>query len=169
MRRISASALTREAFQPFGDVVDAERADLKPTLVNFGTAVRRNHVASLVNKRPKSAPNLATFQCEPWTRFPVVTEAMEKHPGSSQLFVPTKVDRYLVVVAPGDEEPELQGVRAFTAVSGQSIVYAPGIWHMPLIVFGTPAEFVMFVWEDDTKEDCVVGRLKEPVEILLSR
>ena len=47
------------------------------------------------------------------------------------------------------------------------MIYGPGVWHMPLIVFGTPAEFVMFVWEDGTKEDCVVAKLAEPVEITM--
>ena len=166
-RRIEAPLLTREAFLPFGDVVVAERADITPVMVNFGTAARRNHAGLLDNRRPHSHPNLATFRCEPWSRFPVVVESMEKHPGSSQLFVPTKVDRYLVVVAPGDAAPDALGLRAFIAVPGQSVIYGPNVWHMPLIVFGTPAEFVMFVWEDDTAEDCVVARLAAPVEIVI--
>jgi ureidoglycolate lyase len=112
-------------------------------------------------------PNLASFRCEPWSRFPVVAESMEKHPCSSQLFVPMKVERYLVVVAPGTDAPELDGLKAFVAVPGQGVIYGPGVWHMPLIVFGTPAEFVMFVWEDGTPEDCVVAKLGEPVEITM--
>jgi ureidoglycolate lyase len=165
--QIEAPLLTREAFQPFGDVVIAERADITPVMVNFGTAARRNHAGSLVNRRPQSRPNLATFRCAPWSRFPVIAESMEKHPHSSQLFVPMKVERYLVVVAPGDEAPELSGLRAFVAMPNQGVIYGPGVWHMPLIVFGTPAEFVMFVWEDGTPEDCVVAKLGEPVEITM--
>ena len=166
-RRIDAPLLTREAFLPFGDVVLAERADITPVMVNFGTAARRNHAGSLVNERPQARPNLATFRCEPWSRFPVLAESMEKHPRSSQLFVPMKVERYLVVVAPGDGAPDIEGLRAFVAMPGQGVIYGPGVWHMPLIVFGTPAEFVMFVWEDDTAEDCVVAKLAEPVEIAM--
>jgi ureidoglycolate lyase len=166
-RTIEAPLLTREAFLPFGDVVLAERADITPVMVNFGTAARRNHAGTLVNDRAHSRPNLATFRCEPWSRFPVIAESMEKHPHSSQLFVPMKVDRYLVVVAPGDGAPDLEGLRAFVALPGQGVIYGPGVWHMPLIVFGTPAEFVMFVWEDDTAEDCVVAKLAAPVEIAM--
>ena len=88
-RRIEAPLLTREAFLPFGDVVVAERPDITPVMVNFGTAARRDHAATLDNRRPHSRPNLATFRCTPWSRFPVVAESMEKHPGSSQLFVPS--------------------------------------------------------------------------------
>ena len=165
--RIEAPLLTREAFLPFGDVVLAERADIEPVMVNFGTAARRNHAGSLENKRPHALPNLASFRCAPWSRFPVVAESMEKHPHSSQLFVPMKVDRYLVVVAPGTEAPELDGLRAFIAMPGQGVIYGPGVRHMPLIVFGTPAEFVMFVWEDGSPEDCVVAKLAEPVEITM--
>jgi ureidoglycolate lyase len=167
-RRIDAPLLTREAFLPFGDVVVAERADITPTMVNFGTAARRDNAASLENKRPHARPNLATFRCAPWSRFPVIAESMEKHPGSSQLFVPMKVERYLVVVAPGDEAPDVERLQAFLAVPGQGVVYGAGVWHMPLIVFGTPAEFVMFVWEDGTPLDCVVAKLAEPVEITVT-
>lgn len=167
-RRLEAPLLTREAFLPFGDVVIAERADITPIMVNFGTAARRDGAGTLKSTRPHARPNLATFRCEPWSRFPVVAESMEKHPCSSQLFVPMKVERYLVVVAPGLEAPELDGLRAFVAEPGQGVIYGPGVWHMPLIVFGSaPAEFVMFVWEDGTPEDCVVARLSEPVEIVL--
>jgi ureidoglycolate lyase len=167
-RRIDAPLLTREAFLPFGDVVLAVRDDITPVMVNFGTAARRNHTGTLVNARAHSHPNLASFRCEPWSRFPVIAESMEKHPHSSQLFVPMKVDRYLVVVAPGDAAPDIEGLRAFVALPGQGVIYGPNVWHMPLIVFGTPAEFVMFVWEDDTREDCVVGKLAAAVEITIS-
>jgi ureidoglycolate lyase len=166
-RTIEAPLLTREAFLPFGDVVIAERADITPVMVNFGTAARRNDAGSLVNQRPHAHPNLATFRCAPWSRFPVIAESMEKHPRSSQLFVPMKVERYLVVVAPGDDAPDVEGLQAFVALPGQGVIYGPGVWHMPLIVFGTPAEFVMFVWEDGTPEDCVVGKLRTPVAICL--
>jgi ureidoglycolate lyase len=167
-RRISAPLLTREAFQAFGDVVIAERPDITPVMVNFGTAARRNDAGLLESTRPHSKPNLATFRCEPWSRFPVLAESMEKHPCSSQLFVPMKVESYLVVVAPGVEAPDLEGLRAFVAMPGQGVIYGPGVWHMPLIVFGTaPAEFVMFVWEDGSPQDCVVAKLSEPVEIEL--
>ena len=166
-RRIEAAPLTREAFAPFGDVVLCEREDVTPVMVNFGTAARRNQMGALESTRPHARPNLATFRCTPWSRFPVMAESMEKHPCSSQLFVPTKVDRYLVVVAPGRDAPDVLGLRAFVAVAGQSVIYRADVWHMPLIVFGTPAEFVMFVWEDDTPLDCVVARLAEPVEVAL--
>lgn len=166
-RRIQAPLITREAFAAFGEVVLADRADITPVMVNFGTAARRNNAGLLENTRPHSRPNLASFCCKPWSRFPVVAESMEKHPCSSQLFVPMKVERYLVVVAPGDAAPDIEGLRAFVALPGQGVIYGPNVWHMPLIVFGTPAEFMMFVWEDDTAEDCVVAKLAEPVEIEL--
>jgi ureidoglycolate lyase len=168
-RRIEAPLLTREAFLPFGDVVIAERADITPVMVNFGTAARRNDAGLLESTRAHAKPNVATFCCQPWSRFPVVAESMEKHPCSSQLFVPMKVESYLVVVAPGGDAPDLEGLRAFVAMPGQGVIYGAGVWHMPLIVFGAArAEFVMFVWEDGTAEDCVVAKLAEPVEITLA-
>src|SRR3954454_9326539 len=124
---IEAPPLTRDAFLPFGDVVLAERADITPVMVNFGTAARRNHAGTLENKRSHAHPNLATFRCEPWSRFPVLAESMEKHPCSSQLFVPMKVSRYLVIVAPGDEKPDVEGLRAFMAFPGQGVIYGANV------------------------------------------
>jgi ureidoglycolate lyase len=167
MRKIDAPLLTPEAFTAFGEVVLAAPPGISPVVVNFGTAARHNHVGSLLNKRDAARPNLAGFSCTPWTRFPVVAESMEKHPHSSQLFVPMKVEKYLVVVAPGDAAPDVEGLRAFIALPGQSVIYGPNIWHMPLIVFGSTAEFIMLVWEDDTREDCIVAKLREPVEITI--
>ena len=167
-RTIDAPPLTREAFAPFGEVVLAERTDITPVMVNFGTAARRNKIGALDQDRPHSYPNLCGFCCKPWTRFPVMAESMEKHPRSAQLFVPMKVARYLVVVAPGDAAPEVEGLRAFVAAPGQGVIYRANVWHMPLIVFDEPAEFVMLVWEDDTPEDCVVAKLSEPVQIVVA-
>lgn len=160
--------MTRDAFAPFGELIVAERADITPVMVNFGTAARRNDAGTLEHDRPHARPNLATFCCEPWSRFPVVATSMEKHPRSSQLFVPMKVARYLVVVAPGDAAPEVEGLRAFVASAGQGVIYRPNVWHMPLIVFEDRAEFVMLVWEDGSQEDCVVANLSEPIEIDVS-
>lgn len=164
-RRIHAPPITREAFAPFGEVVLPARQDIEPVMVNFGTAARRNNVGELAQDRPHSKPNLAGFHCKPWSRFPVLAESMEKHPRSAQLFVPMNVSRYLVVVAPGDAAPDIEGLRAFVATPAEGVIYRANVWHMPLIVFDRPADFVMLVWEDDTAEDCVVARLPEAVEI----
>ena len=53
MRRIEAPVITREAFTAFGDVVIAERKDIEPVMVNFGTAARRNGAGALENLRPR--------------------------------------------------------------------------------------------------------------------
>jgi ureidoglycolate lyase len=166
-RSIAASALTREAFHRFGTVISAEHSS-SAVLVNFGSAARENHVGALETTRSSAQPNLSTFRCTPWTRRPVLIEALERHLHSSQLFVPMKVERYLVVVAPGDAAPDVGELCAFSAQPGQSILYRPGVWHMPLIVFGSaPAEFVMLVWEDGTAGDCDVVTIDPAVEVLV--
>lgn len=165
---ITARPLTREAFAPFGDVVSTDRPDLAARMVNFGTAERKDEAGELATSRPDARPNLATFRCHPWTRFPVRIEALEKHPCSSQLFVPMKVERFLVIVAPGGDAPDLANVVAFSGGPGQAIVYRPGTWHMPLITLGDePADFVMLVWEDGTREDCIVANVVPPIEVTL--
>jgi ureidoglycolate lyase len=70
---------------------------------------------------------------------------MERHPLSSQAFVPLATgasDRYLVVVAPaGEFRPE--GLRAFLASGFQGVQYARGVWHHPLIALDRSSDFIV--------------------------
>ncbi len=68
--------LTREAFAPFGDVVDAP--DTTGSVANQGTATRFNHLTKLINKRtrqefliphdlanPPATENVCIFRVKP--------------------------------------------------------------------------------------------------------
>lgn len=159
---IVAEPLTSEAFSPFGEVVHA--GDQGGASANGGTAQRFDHTARLANARPHARANLVTVRCVP-VALPLQLKLLERHPHSSQTFVPMVVSRYLVCVAPTgpDGLPVIAGLKAFIAAPGQAINYHAGTWHHPLVVLDAPAQFAMLVWEDGTKEDCVVHPLPDPL------
>ena len=74
--------------------------------------------------------------------FPFTLRLLERHPYSSQVFVPLnvgKVKGYLVVVClnnEDDDKPDLSTLNAFVVPSTQGISYYPGVWHHPMIALG---------------------------------
>lgn len=161
MRALIAEALTSEAYAPFGDVVSAERSDVPAKPANQGTAARRDFLAAVASLRPGAALNVCSFRCSPKTAWPLPVALLEKHPLSTQVFIPMNARRYLVLVALGDEAPDLATARAFLASAVQGVSYRPGVWHHPMIALDDTIDFTCLVWEDGTAGDCVVASLTE--------
>lgn len=145
--------LTAEKFAPFGQVISPHSGGGKDA--NQGTAVRFDRVAALSNSRPGATPNLAVFRATPQP-LPLELKLLERHPHSSQTFLPLKCARYLIVVAPpgADGGPDTEKVRAFLCGPHEGINYLAGTWHHPIVVLDAPAEFAMLIWEDGTGGDC---------------
>lgn len=159
---VKAEALSSQGFAPFGDVIAAGgRAGLS---ANQGTATRFDWCTELVNARPGAKANLAVFRSVA-KALPFDVQLLEHHPFSTQAFVPMVCSRFLVVVAPGDAEPDVSGLRAFLCAPGQGINYRAGVWHHPIVALDGDADFVMLAFEDGSTGDCVVKRLGAPVRI----
>jgi ureidoglycolate lyase len=156
--------LTASAFAGFGEVVSA-LAD-GGSSANGGTARRFDYTSTLYNDRPHARANMVAVRCAP-VSLPLQIKLLEKHPHSSQTFVPMLCSRYLVCVAPTGKDglPQLDGLKAFICRPGQGINYHAGTWHHPLVVLDTPAQFAMLVWEDGTKDDCVEWPLPQPLMV----
>ncbi len=164
MRELQAVPLTAQAFLPFGRVVSAGLG--AGASANQGTAVRFDFCAELINTRPQSTPNLAVFRSAP-RALPLELTLLERHPCSTQAFIPMVVARYLVCVAPTlpDGKPDLAGLVAFVCAPGQGVAYAPGTWHHPMVALDAPAEFAMLAWEDGSPRDCELEQLAVPVRV----
>jgi ureidoglycolate lyase len=161
---LRAQPLTALAFKPFGAVVSAGlSAGLS---ANQGTAQRFDWVAPLVNGRPGARPNLAVFRAQP-VALPFTVKLLERHPHSTQVFIPMVCARFLVLVAPRalDGSPQLSELTAFVCSAGQGVAYAPGVWHHPILAVDAPAEFAMLAWEDGGPQDCVEFPLAAPLEV----
>lgn len=152
-RVVTARPLTAEAFAPFGQVISAGLSE--GSSANQGTAVRFDWAAQLENARGGARPNLAVFRSQP-QQLPREVLLLERHPHSSQAFLPLVCARYMVVVAPDGAGggPDVARVQAFLCAPGQGINYRRGVWHHPMIALDAPADFAMLAWEDGTAGDC---------------
>lgn len=155
---VEARRLTPEAFAPFGQVLMAPGEGL----------ARQEFAARLANRRPHARANLA-FIRNPVASPPVTLTALERHPDSSQTFVPIDGTRYLVAVCPSgaDGEPDFDRLVAFVADGSQAVNLDPGVWHAPNCPLAGPGEFVMLRWDDGSGQDTEWRPLAGPVLVSL--
>lgn len=143
--RLIAQPLTAAAFAHFGEVLEAPAA---PGRAYFDRA--------LANRRPAASPSLSIVLKEPAAPLPLRSAVMERHPFSSQSFIPLDAARWLVVVAPrepGGGGPDMAGARAFLARGDQGVTYGVSVWHHPLTVLDRAARFAVAMWRDGTAAD----------------
>ncbi len=141
---IQPQPLTREAFAPFGDVIDVP-----------SEPGRQYYDDALGNLRPSAHPSLSLSLKAETPERPLRAEMLERHEFSSQTFVPIDVARWLIVVAPHAREdgPDLSGLKAFVATGKQGVTYKPNTWHHGLTVLDKPGRFAVFMWRDGGKSD----------------
>jgi ureidoglycolate lyase len=165
MSEIHAESLTPSAFAPFGSVVSAGlRAGAS---ANQGTAIRFDFCADLSSTRSAARPNLAVFRSTQKS-LPFALRLFERHPCSTQTFLPMVCHRFLICVAPAlaDGSPDVAGARAFVCGPGQGISYDLGVWHHPIIALDADADFAMLAWEDGSALDCVEHPLDTPLLVV---
>ena len=138
MPTIPIEPLTRDAFAPFGDVVDMH--DAMPIQINQGFAERCNGLARIDVSAESGAVNISLFSAQPLPS-PLVLQLMERHPLGSQLFYPLQDRLWLVVVC--DDPLHISSFRAFAASGRQGVNYARNIWHHPLVVHDADSRFIV--------------------------
>lgn len=163
VERIVACPLTREAFAPFGDVLQTEGAEHFP--INDGTTERYHALAAVALDGPSARGILSIFRGEP-VNPPVRLTLMERHPLGSQAFMPLDRRPYLVVVAPAGDKFATGDLRAFLARGDQGVSYAPGVWHHPLLALEAVSDFLV-VDREGPGNNCEKRPLSVPVEITL--
>lgn len=138
-RTLMVEKLTREAFAPFGDVIELEGAKHYP--INLGTTERYHDLARVDTSDESGRTLISVFRGQP-RELPFEVTMMERHPLGSQAFMPLHERPYLVVVAPAGEL-DAQAVRAFVTSGWQGVNFAKGVWHHPLIACGEVSDFVV--------------------------
>ena len=134
MRMIQPEPLTRDAFAPFGDVIQIEGAEQFE--INSGYTTRVHDLIDIQLAGENARAQMSFFLGRP---RPLEITMLEKHPFGSQAFYPLDDKRWLVVVA---DEPRSECVRAFLATGRQGVNYHRNIWHHPLLVL-EPQQFVI--------------------------
>ncbi len=168
LTRISAIPLSREAYEPYGNVIAAD--ETQPyKFANMGTAKRFNHLCKVENLRSDKAKlNLCVFRCSPLQSLPLELKLLEKHQQSTQVFMPMAKDcKYLAIVCLGGDSPDLSTLRAFLVEGAQGVSYYPGVWHYPMTALFSAIDFSCLVFEDESKEDCLISNLAKPILVEL--
>ena len=130
--------LTREAFMPFGDVIERDGAELININQNF--AQRFNDLAYIDVQQEGGSVNISLAAAMPRPR-PIAITMMERHSLGSQIFFPLQNMPWLVLVCA--EPADLTTYRAFRASGEQGINYARGTWHHPLLVLQPQQFFIV--------------------------
>ena len=137
--RIIAKPLDKEAFAPFGDVIEMAGAENFP--VNDGHATRYNDLAIIDVDAENGHPVINIFRAAAWPQ-PLVLRGLERHPLGSQTFYPLQDRPYLIVVGPG-ERPQPGSLLAFLARGDQGVNYRRNVWHHPLLALRDEHDFLV--------------------------
>ncbi|MER1966608.1 ureidoglycolate lyase [Castellaniella sp. GW247-6E4] len=138
--RLIAEPLTREAFAPYGDVIQADDGAQHFT-INEGNT-ERYHDLARIEPGADGRAIVSIFRGLP-RALPFTIAMMERHPKGSQAFIPLSGRPYLVVVAPPASTPTVADLRAFRCEGHQGVNYAPGTWHYPLMALGEVSDFLI--------------------------
>ena len=141
VHHLRVEALTQEAFEPFGEVIEAGDS-VRHFAINSGFAERYHDLARIDVAQQGGHPLVSIFRAKPRV-FPMAVETMERHPLGSQTFIPLSQQPFLVVVASGDTPPRAQQLRCFLTYPGQGVNYRAGIWHHPLIAMHVDGDFLV--------------------------
>ncbi len=160
MRSLAIEPLTREAFAPFGDVIELDGARHFP--INAGTTERYHDLARIDVGDADGRVLVNVFRAQPF-RFPIEIRMMERHPLGSQAFIPIGDAPYLVVVAPRGALDAGQ-LRAFITRGWQGVNYAKGVWHHPLLALEGGSDFLV-IDRGGAGDNCEEVQLSEPWRI----
>ena len=138
--KLKIETLTRNAFAPFGDVIEIEGANHYP--INQGYAERFHDLAHIDTDSENGETIVSIFRGKPRPR-PIAVGLVERHPLGSQAFYPLQERDWLIVVATAEAPPSLATLRAFRASGRQGVNYARNVWHCPLLVLDRESDFLI--------------------------
>jgi ureidoglycolate lyase len=124
-RGIHIEPLTREAFAPFGQVIERDGAHHYP--INAGMTERFHDLAHIELDGTQARPLISLFQGQPYS-LPLGLKLVERHPLGSQAFFPLSDSPWLVIVAEDDAGMPVR-LRAFRPAPGQGVNIAMNTWH----------------------------------------
>jgi len=138
-RAVSIEPLTREAYAPFGQVIEIEGANHYP--INGGMTERFHDLARVELGGVHPRPLVSIARGKPYT-LPLTLKMVERHPFGSQAFYPLAQRPFLSIVCP--DEGGIPGTpRAFMCSPGQGINMAMNTWHGVLTPLGEVSDFLI--------------------------
>ena len=132
--------LSAAAFAPFGDVIETTGNAFH--YINAKMVERYHDLAQVDVDKMGGQVGISLCVGTPYV-FPMSVAEMERHPLSSQCFIPLSDKPFLVVVAPVGDALEPGQLRAFLSNGAQGVNYAAGVWHHALLTVGEVSNFVV--------------------------
>ncbi len=139
-RILTPRPLTREAFAPFGHVLEIPGAVHYP--INNGMTERHHDLAPVELEGEGARACVSIFRGQPYA-FPLKLVHMERHPRGSQAFTPLNGRPWLAIVAPDLPDGEPGRPEAFLCRGDQGLSYPRGRWHAVLTPFGAAQDFLV--------------------------
>lgn len=137
---VTPTKLTKEEFAVYGDVVEVNE-QANHFSINDGFTKRYNDLAKIDVDSNHGKTLVNIFRSTPLA-LPIVIKKMERHPLSSQSFIPLGQQPYLVVVAPAGEFNE-NAIKIFIASSSQGVNYHAGTWHHFSLALNQVSDFLV--------------------------
>jgi len=140
--------ITKENFSQYGELITIDNNDSKSG--NADTAQFHFDLALievLGNNTNARLNIIKTIK----RNFPLRINMMEMHPYSSQIFLPYDKTKFIVLVAPGTNKPDLNKIEGFLVSGGDGINFNAKIWHCPLT--STEDETFIMIDKKESKEN----------------
>ena len=149
---IRPEPLTREAFLPFGDVLETNAVN--PQLINFGNTQKFADLAK-ITIADGGRTQLSIYRSSV-IQLPFRIRLMERHPLGSQAFYPLHNRPFPVVVAALDTVPHPADIRVFLTNGHQGVNIHPGVWHHYQLTLGQGSDYVVIDRNGDGEnyEEC---------------
>tara|TARA_B100001059_G_C17711561_1_gene515787 strand:+ start:50 stop:607 length:558 start_codon:yes stop_codon:yes gene_type:complete len=154
--KLTPQPLTKEAFAPFGDVVEVpdikqrDKEDSSLIMINGGNTERYDSLANVELEAAGGTDNthavINIFRAQPRPvskDLAMDIEMVERHPFGSQSFHPLSGEEYLVLVADAVEEPTPENLHLFIARADQGINYHKNTWHHPVLGLNKVCDFLV--------------------------
>ena len=138
-RQIPIQPLSRDAFAPFGQVIETAGAQHYP--INKGMTERYHDLARVELGGVHPRPLISIFHGQPYA-LPLTLKLVERHPLGSQAFYPLSDAPWLVIVAP-DEGGTPGTPLAFRPAPGQGVNIAMNTWHGVLTPLQAASDFLV--------------------------
>ena len=149
---VKAMPLTKESFEPYGDVIETEGA--KHFSINQGTVERYHDLATVeIGTNDDSRVLVSIAQCNQKSTIPHRITCLERHILGSQAFIPMGDMQMVIAVAEPSDNLDITNIRAFVSNGKQGINYKPGCWHMPAI-FLDPEQQMLIIDRGNSEMDC---------------
>lgn len=132
--------LTAAAFEPFGEVIETTGRSFHH--INAGKVERYHDLAWVDVLENDGSPGISLMVAQPYA-LPLQVQQVERHPLSSQAFIPLNEQPFLVIVAPAAATVPPSTLRAFLTDGRQGVNYRRGIWHHVLLAIDAVGHFAV--------------------------